>query len=100
LNKFYDADGGDTILTGVGENIFYFTGPTDLGETSIDILTRKDEIVFNNACGVATSVIPYEDSDGKMYWEASNDQSTTLIDVDLGNMTTFKGTWLVTVDSD
>ena len=68
LNKFYDADGGDTILTGIGENIVYFTGPTDLGETSIDILTRKDELVFYNACGVATSIIPYENSSGEMVW--------------------------------
>jgi len=89
LNKFYDADGGDTILTGVGENIFYFTGPTGLGATSIDILTRKDEIVFNNACGVATSVIPFENSSGDMQWQASNDQTTTLIDGALENFTTF-----------
>jgi len=60
LNKFYDGDGGDTILTGVGENIFYFTGPTDpdLGPTSIDILTKYDELVFYNACNVAITIQP------------------------------------------
>lgn len=63
MNKFYDGDGGDTILTGVGENIFYFTGPTDpdLGPTSIDILTKYDEFVFFNACNESVTVVPIQE---------------------------------------
>ena len=47
-------------MTGVGWNIFYFTGPTDpdLGPTSIDILTKYDEFVFYNACNVPLTIIP------------------------------------------
>jgi len=38
------------MFAGNGQNIFYFTRPTKLGPTTIDVLKWRDEIKFMNAC--------------------------------------------------
>ena len=83
MNKFYDADGGDTILSGYGENDFYFTGPSVNGPTRIDILTQYDTLVFYNACNEVTTVIPGED-------ELS----------DMVDLASYQDEWLVFVNED
>merc|ERR1711978_758229 len=82
-NKFYDADGGDAISSGYGQNEFYFTGPSELGYTLIDILTKDDKLIFYNACNVATTVIVGE-----------HEVSDTI------DLSSYEGEWLVFVNED
>ena len=83
MNKFYDADGGDAILSGYGQNEFYFTGPSELGFTLIDILTQYDKLIFYNACNVATTVILGE-----------HEVSDTI------DLSSYEGEWLVFINED
>lgn len=63
--------------------MFYFTGPTTLGPTTIDILTQYDEFVFTNACDVQVTVEPLVD-----------DLSG------VGDLETYTGNWLVEVNAE